>query len=86
MIMGVREEGDHLVLELSDATEEKLNPATFTVGRNNVPYVLVKKTEDRARFTRPAYYQLTNYLVEGSDGAPALKIGNRLYDLDTKAY
>ena len=79
MVKGVREEGDNLILELSDFTEEKLDPENIQIGKNNVPYTLVKETKDRARFTRPAYYQMTRYLVEAADGMMALKVGSRFY-------
>jgi len=81
LVRGVREEADHLVLELSDATDEKFDPETLTIGPHNVPYALVKKTKDRARFSRPAYYQLARHMVEGLGDIPALKVGNRLYKL-----
>ena len=79
LIKGVREAGDDLILELSDFTEEKLDPEHIRIGKDNVPYALVKASRDRAKFTRPAYYQLARYLVEAPDGSPALKIGDRFY-------
>jgi hypothetical protein len=79
LVRGVREDGDNLILELSDFTEEKLDPGNIQIGRNNIPYALVKETKDRARFTRPAYYQMTRYLVEAADGMMALKVGSRFY-------
>ena len=82
MVKGVRAEGDKLILELSDFTEEKFDPIKMSIGAGNVPYIMVKSAEDRARFTRPAYYHLASYLVEGPDGSPALKVGDRLYSLD----
>jgi len=81
MVKGVREDEGRLILELSDFTEEILKPSTIEIGEKNVPYARVKKTGDRARFTRPAYYQLTRHLVENPDGSPGLEIGGKTYPL-----
>jgi hypothetical protein len=64
---------------LSDATEERLDPATLSIGQENVLYCKVKG-EFPARFLRPAYYQLMEALVETEDGY-AVKIGGRLWSL-----
>ncbi len=81
LVKGVREKGESLVLELSDFTEEVLEPSTIKIGDKNIPYARVKKSRDWARFTRPAYYQLTRHLVEKRDGSPALQIGGKTYPL-----
>ena len=82
LVFGVREERGELVLEISDGTEEKFNPSCLIVGEDNVPYTRIKPTKDRARFTRPAYYQLARHLVEGPDGSIAINICGKTYTLD----
>jgi len=81
LVKGVREQGGSLLLELSDFTEETLEPSTIKIGKKNIPYARVKKTRDWAKFTRPAYYQLARNLVENSDGSLALEIGGKTYPL-----
>lgn len=82
LITGIREESGELILEINDGTIEKYDPATLHIGENNVPYTIVKKTKDRARFTRPAYYQLARYLIETSEGALAFEIGGKIFDIN----
>ena len=48
-----------MVISLSDGSREELNPETIRIGENNVPYCRVKKNEHEARFSRQAYYQLS---------------------------
>ena len=55
-------------LFLSDDTEETLNPETLFVGGENVLYCKVKNGRFPARFLRPAYYQLTEFVREEEDG------------------
>jgi hypothetical protein len=61
-----RGDGGAVRLRLNDGTEEPLDPATLAVGDENVLYARVKGGH-RARFLRPAYYQLAP-LIEERDG------------------
>lgn len=45
-------------LNLSDGTDDLLDPATVRIGKENVLYCTVKGDRFEARFLRPAYYQL----------------------------
>lgn len=58
----VHREGNNVpmayLLHLNDETEEFLDPQTLSVGKGNVMYCKVKQGKERARFLRPAYYQL----------------------------
>jgi uncharacterized protein len=53
-----------LILRLNDESEETLDPATLSIGEDNVLYCRVKSGEHLARFLRPAYYQLTTHVQE----------------------
>jgi uncharacterized protein len=46
---------------------EVLDPSTLQVGENNVPYCSVRNGQFRARFSRPAYYQLAAWIEYNSD-------------------
>ena len=51
-------------LRLNDDSEEVLDPESLCVGESNVLYTRVKDGRHRARFLRPAYYQLAPAIVE----------------------
>ena len=70
-----------LSLSLSDQTREELNPASLWVGRDNVMYTRVRQGGLPARFSRPAYYQLAQRIVE-ADGGFALDLKGGLHPLD----
>jgi hypothetical protein len=55
-------------LFLSDDTEEILNPETLFVGGENVLYCKVKQGRFPARFLRPAYYQMAEFVREEEGG------------------
>lgn len=57
------EPGGGFRLRLNDGSEEALDPATLAVGDGNVLYTRVKGRY-RARFLRPAYYQLAPAIDE----------------------
>ena len=73
-----------LTLRLNDESEELLDPTTLSIGPENVLYCLVKGREHTARFSRPAYYQLTVYVQEDTaTGAFLLRFGNAIYTIPT---
>ena len=51
-------------VRLNDDSEEPLDPTTLAVGDANVLYTRVKDGSTRARFLRPAYYQLAPAIEE----------------------
>lgn len=55
-------------LHLSDDTEESLDPDTLHVGKDHVLYCRVKSGAFPARFNRPAYYQLAEFIEEDDRG------------------
>jgi len=59
-----QESPEKYFVTLNDGTQEELDPSTLTVGRENVLYARVKSGRFPARFLRPAYYQLTEYVEE----------------------
>jgi hypothetical protein len=79
-VRSVRQDGDHLVLALSDATEEAWVPGETRVGDDGALYTRVKRgiagkgEPFEAKFTRHAQSALEPYLTE--DGGRAfVKVG-----------
>jgi len=62
-------------VELNDGTTELLNPDSLLVGVNDVLYCAVKNGAERARFLRPAYYQLANSIEDTGAGRFQLRCG-----------
>lgn len=66
---GSRERGDEeLELLLCDDTVETLDPTTLWVGPENVLYCLIRNGTFKARFSRPGYYQLAEYIDHDQEG------------------
>ena len=63
------------ILHLNDETTERLDPETLQVGADNVLYCRIKGGTERARFLRPAYYQLAQFIEEHGDGQFRLHCG-----------
>jgi hypothetical protein len=64
------------LLSLNDDTREVLHPESLCVGDENVLYCKVKEGRFVARFHRPAYYQLAEF-VEEEDGKFYLPLNGR---------
>lgn len=74
VVTGVeRGPGGDVHVRLNDGATEPLDPATLLVGADNVLYTRVKGGH-RARFLRPAYYQLAP-AIEERDGRFVLVTG-----------
>ena len=72
-------------LRLNDESEERLSPHTLTIGANDVLYCKVKGQKHTARFLRPAYYQLTQYVQPAAAGEGfVLHIGESTYPIQVK--
>jgi hypothetical protein len=68
VVQAVHEVGKTTIcIHLNDGSEEPFNPELFWIGKDNVPYCHVKNGSFHARFSRPAYYALTPYIVADSD-------------------
>jgi uncharacterized protein len=77
-VMGDSAQG--FTLRLNDESEEPLDPATLSIGQEHVLYCRVKSGTEPARFSRPAYYQLTDHIQEDQKtGTFSLRIGNILF-------
>ncbi len=55
---------ERFVLHLIDQTKEELVPETLSIGPGHVLYCKVKAGEFAARFLRPSYYQIADYIEE----------------------
>ena len=73
------------ILHLSDDTREPLLPETLYVREDHVLYCTVKQGRFPARFHRPAYYQLAQY-VEEEKGAFFLPLQGQKYRIDSKKH
>ena len=85
-VRGIRQDGDRLVLALSDATEEAWDPATTRTGPDGALYARVKLGQStgpsagmtggpfEAKFTRHAQTALAPFLTE-VDGRPGVVVG-----------
>ena len=78
VVQRVFEKNDNqLFMQLNDGSEEEFSPDPFYIGKDNVPYTEVKGRTFKARFSRPAYYQLAEHITE-REGEYYLNIGDRL--------
>jgi hypothetical protein len=71
---------ERIILALTDDSEEPLAPETLFVGRENVLYCRVRGGTFRARFSRPAYYELARHVVE-KDDRYALVLNGKLHGI-----
>ena len=63
---------------------ERLDPDSLWVGEGNVPYCRIRGGLFRARFSRPAYYQLAQWIGEGPDtGQFYLETGGHRFPVRT---
>ena len=75
-----------LILRLNDESEELLDPTTLAISQENVLYCQVKNKAHTARFLRPAYYQLAEYLQEDEEnGTVRLQLQDRTYPIATSS-
>lgn len=68
-------------LELSDGSSEPLDPGSLQVGAGNVLYCRVKGGSERARFLRPAHYQLAQFIEEAGGGQFRLRCGDTTHTI-----
>ena len=67
-------------IKTNDGIEERLDPATLRIGRDNVLYCDVDRGERgviTARFLRPAYYALAAEVEQDADGPVLACCGSR---------
>jgi hypothetical protein len=76
---------DCFVLHLVDGTKEALDPETLTVGDDHVLYCEIRNRDFRARFLRPSYYQLAQYIFEDpASGSFYLSMNGKRYAIKDK--
>jgi len=69
IVLGIVEDGaGDLILELNDGAQEALDPASFWINDQNIPYSMVRNGQFPARFSRPAYYELAKK-IEFNEGS-----------------
>ncbi len=77
-VVRVEPAGGHgLLLTLNDGTQELLDPTTVRLARDEVPYCGAKAAQFEARLTRPAAWQLAQFIQydEGSNSATLVLAG-----------
>ena len=75
-VVSVRVEGDEIILQLSDATFEELDPAALEVDDQHGLAARTKAGRQRATFSRSAYNVLAELIEESADGF-VLRIGDK---------
>ncbi len=81
VVMTVR--GDNaqgFMLILNSGRAYPLDPATLTIGRDNILYALLPGGMP-VRLSRPAYYQLAMAMEEGPNGEIFLQVGQQRYPI-----
>lgn len=74
---------DFFSILLSDDSIEELDLNSLSISDANILYCRVKNNKFRARFSRPAYYQLANYIThDDNDGRYYVVINGRSYHVD----
>lgn len=73
---------ERFILHLVDDTKEELAPETLTIGPDHVLYCKIRGGKLRARFSRPSYYQLAQYVEEEPEtGRHFVCLNNKKYYL-----
>ena len=82
VVTGVHVTGEGtLCLALNDGTTERLDPGSLQVGAGNVLYCRVKQGTERARFLRPAYYHVADFIEEVGPGRYQLRCGDATHPI-----
>jgi hypothetical protein len=76
------EDEERFIIDLNDGSAELLDPGGLYTGADNVLYCRVKGGEERARFLRPAYYQLADWIEESESGGFRLRCGEHVYPIE----
>jgi len=79
VVVGVHGDAERgFTIELNDGTAEALAPETLRIGAGDALTCRVKGNE-RARFLRPAYYQLAAFIEQAATGRFELRCGDHRY-------
>jgi hypothetical protein len=68
-------------IRLNDGSVERLDGGSLQVGEGEVLYCTVKEGAERARFLRPAYYQIARQFVEKEPGTYVFRHGETVYPI-----
>jgi len=86
VVTRIERRGETLHGFLSDGTETDVDPATLRVGRDDVPYCVVKDGAFEARLSRAAAFQLLSLAdYDEGTGRGALRLAGREYPLRRSA-
>jgi hypothetical protein len=78
-----RGDRDRFILHLIDGRQEEMDPTTLFVGPDNVLYCRIQNGVYKARFSRPGYYQIAEYIKEETTtGRFYLPLNERHYFID----
>ena len=70
---------DGFSLRLNDESQEKLDFETFTIAKDNIPYLRVKNGKFEARLLRAAYYELMRCAEKDEKGFYLESRGRKYY-------
>ena len=80
-VLGTREEGGVLRLQLSDGSESVLSPESLELGAQGAVYTKVKNDKFRARYTQAAQIALGPWLRAAENGELFLEIAGQRHAL-----
>ncbi|MBI5605868.1 MAG: hypothetical protein HY879_21245 [Deltaproteobacteria bacterium] len=66
---------------MNDDSQEELDPETVRINAESILYCQVKKGQFPARFLRPAYYQIAEYIDEEDTGGFVLLLNKKKYSI-----
>ncbi len=82
VVIGTRSGGEGgIAVELNDGSIEALDAESLQVGPANVLYCRVKGGTERARFLRPAFYQMAQYIEEARPGVFVFRSGGKSHPI-----
>lgn len=76
-------DGNELILELSDATYERLRPYCLYLDEQERLWAKTKSGRQRAMFSRHAYLALSERLEVTDEGEAVLTVGNQIHRIAT---
>lgn len=83
-VRGVRSLPEGLQIQLSDSTEELLDPGSLRLGLRDALYCQIKAGSFAARFNPGAQTALLPYLSESAAGEPQLEIAGRCFPIGSR--
>jgi len=84
VVASIRGDTDNgLSVLLNTSAVHKLDPATLSIGENNILYCTIPDGM-KVRFSRQAYYTLALMMEEDDQGNVCLKVGDTIYPVYTR--